>query len=237
MRERIFRFKQFGVYHHQCPMPITTDSVLVGASAQCYGANSVLDVGTGCGVIALMIAQRNPVARIHAVDVHAAAVTQAQQNFNQSPWSNRLKAIKADFLEYAASTPHRYDLIVSNPPYFTEDTLSPDTQRANARNTAALPRHDLIDGCQRLLTPGGTLCLITPYSIGKSIAQMVLYAGMYVSQCLIVKGTPTAQPSRIVWHITRQQKPIQIKHLVIELTRGVYTQEYIRLTREFYLKM
>ena len=71
-------------------MPITTDSVLVGASAQCYGANSVLDVGTGCGVIALMIAQRNPVARIHAVDIHAAAVTQAQQNFNQSPWSNRL---------------------------------------------------------------------------------------------------------------------------------------------------
>lgn len=237
MRERLFQFKQFSVHHGKCPMPITTDSVLVGACAYASEASQVLDVGTGCGVIALMIAQRNPFAIIHAVDIHAETVVQAQQNFSESPWADRLTAFCADFLVYASQTKQRYDLIVSNPPYFTEDTLSPDAQRANARNTASLPLHDLIDGCQRLLTPGGTLCLITPYSIGKSIAQMVLYAGMYVSQCLIVKGTPTAQPSRIVWHITRQQKPIQIKHLVIELTRGVYTQEYIRLTREFYLKM
>ena len=237
MRERIFRFKQFGVYHHQCPMPITTDSVLVGASAQCYGANSVLDVGTGCGVIALMIAQRNPVARIHAVDIHAAAVTQAQQNFDQSPWSNRLTAIKADFLEYAASTPHRYDLIVSNPPYFTEDTLSPDTNPANARNATALPLKSLIEGCKRLLTPNGSLCIITPYSSRNTFAQIVTDTLLHINGCLIVKGTPTVAPSRIIWHISPLQKQVQFKHLVIELSRGVYTPEYTRLTREFYLKM
>ena len=237
MRERIFRFKQFGVYHHQCPMPITTDSVLVGACAYASEASQVLDVGTGCGVIALMIAQRNPVARIHAVDIHAAAVTQAQQNFNQSPWSNRLTAIKADFLEYAASTPHRYDLIVSNPPYFTEDTLSPDTNRANARNATALPLKSLIEGCKRLLTPNGSLCIITPYSTRNAFAQIVTDTLLHINGCLIVKGTPTVAPSRIIWHISPLQKQVQFKHLVIELSRGVYTPEYTRLTREFYLKM
>lgn len=237
MKQRLFRFKQFEVRHDLCPMPITTDSVLVGAAANASEARQVLDVGTGCGVIALMIAQRNPLAIIHAIDIHSDAVQQARQNFILSPWGNRLTAICDDFLAYASQSTQRYDLIVSNPPYFTEDTLSPDAQRASARNTVSLPLQSLIDGCQRLLNPNGILCLITPYSIGKSFAQMVKHAGMHVAQCLIVKGTPGAEPSRIVWHITHSHTTTRFRHLVIELARGVYTPQYISLTHRFYLKM
>lgn len=232
-----FRFKQFSLHHHLCPMPITTDSVLVGACANVVNAKRVLDVGTGCGVIALMIAQRAPEAVIHAIDIHQGAVNQAALNFSLSPWASRLKASQADFCNFAA-TEGGYNLIVSNPPYHTEATLSPDSHRANARNASSLPLELLIENSRALLAPDGELCIITPYKLRAEIVQLATAADLQVESCLIVKGNPTANPSRTIWHLKRSHScATRYGHLTIEMARGEYTQQYIALTKDFYLKM
>lgn len=218
-------------------MPISTDGVLVGACAEVNGAQRVLDIGTGCGLIALMIAQRNHEATIDAIDIHEGAVAQASLNFSTSPWADRLCAAKADFLDFAQSTSARYDLIVSNPPFYTEDTLSPNCDRANARNASSLPLNLLIKNCESLLTGDGKLCIITPYKIKDTITEIVQSTSLHVNNCLIVKGNPEANPGRIIWHMSRANTPTRFSHLVIELARHSYTQEYINLTRDFYLKI
>ena len=179
-REKVFRFKQFAVKNDRTAMKVGTDGVLLGAWCPVDGAQRVLDVGTGCGVIALMIAQRNSLATIDAIDIDHDSIEEAAYNFMNSPWPERLTAIEGDF--NGLDTGQRYDLIVSNPPFFTNGVLPTGEARTTARHTGALTYRQLIDGAMRLMTDGGSLALISPTDAEGDIIEAATFASLPVHQ-------------------------------------------------------
>ena len=237
MRERVFRFKQFSVSHEKCAMKVGTDGVLLGAWCDVENARSTLDIGTGSGLIALMVAQRNPHTSILAIDIEPLAVEEANYNFTNSPWADRLRAIKADFVSFPELTDVRFDLIVSNPPFFVDSLTCPDANRSTARHTAQLPFDKLITGAAHLLNPGGKLCLITPADCENIITELSLANNLHITGKTFVHPTPNALPKRILWKISNRKADLVENHLTIEITRHQYTENYIALTRQFYLKM
>lgn len=162
-----FRFKEFAVKHDRSAMKVGTDGVLLGAWADLPSSGTVLDVGCGCGLIALMTAQRlsagSGAFRITGIDVDEGSIADAVGNFAASPWGDRLQAVQADFLSYAASLPaDSVDAVLSNPPYFSEDLLSPHARRNLSRHAESLPFGELLRQVQRLLRPGGSLAMVLP---------------------------------------------------------------------------
>lgn len=237
MRERVFRFKQFSVRHEKCAMKVGTDGVLLGAWCDVENAKSTLDIGTGSGLIALMVAQRNPQTSVLAIDIEPLAVEEANINFANSPWADRLHAIEADFVSFSELTEMRFDLIVSNPPFFVDSLTCPDTNRSTARHTTQLPFDKLISGAANLLTPEGKLCLITPADCENLISDLSQTNNLHVTGKTFVHPTPDALPKRILWKISNHMAAIEEHHLTIEIERHQYTKSYIALTQQFYLKM
>ena len=237
MRERVFRFKQFSVRHEKCAMKVGTDGVLLGAWCDVENARSTLDIGTGSGLIALMVAQRNPHTSILAIDIEPLAVEEANYNFTNSPWADRLHAIEADFVSFSELTEMRFDLIVSNPPFFVDSLTCPDTNRSIARHTTQLPFDKLISGAANLLTPEGKLCLITPADCENLISDLSQTNNLHITGKTFVHPTPDALPKRILWKISNHMAAIEEHHLTIEIERHQYTKSYIALTQQFYLKM
>lgn len=234
-REKIFRFKQFAVLNDCTAMKVGTDGVLLGTWCDIEEAQRVLDVGTGCGVIALMIAQRNSLTRIDAIDIDEGAIEEASQNFANSPWSERLTATLADFNGLTGS--NCYELIVSNPPYFTDSLLPPDATRTLARHTQMLTYRQLIEGATRLLTEDGMLCLISPTDAEKDIVESAAFASLPVRELTRVIPVEGAAPKRTLWMLSRRDMPYHEDTLTIAHNNGAFTQEYIDLTQAFYLKM
>ena len=234
-REKTFRFKQFAVLNDRTAMKVGTDGVLLGAWCPVQGAHRVLDVGTGCGVIALMIAQRNSEAVITGIDIDEGAIEEAGLNFANSPWGERLTATLADFNGLKGSD--RYDLIVSNPPYFTDSLLPPDASRTLARHTCSLTYRQLIEGATRLLTSDGSLAMISPTDAEGDIIEAATFASLPVRRITRVIPVEGAAPKRTLWLLSRRDIPYTEDTLTITHTDGSFTQEYINLTKEFYLKM
>ena len=234
-REKVFRFKQFAVINDRTAMKVGTDGVLLGAWCPVEGARQVLDVGTGCGVIALMIAQRNATAIIDAIDIDHDAIEEASLNFNHSPWGDRLTTIECDFNTMAKGQP--YDLIVSNPPYFTNGVLPTGDARTTARHTATLNYHQLIEGAARLLSDDGSLAIITPIEAEGEIIQTATFASLPVREIMRVIPVEGAAPKRIMWLLSRCQIPYREETLTIAHGDGSFTSEYVTLTGAFYLKM
>lgn len=236
MREKVFKFKQFEVLNDMTPMKVGTDAVLLGAWCRCDDAATVLDVGTGCGVIALMIAQRNPGATVHAIDVDAVALAEARLNFERSPWRERLRAFHGDFRDCAGLLPlPAYDLIVSNPPFFTEKVLSPSVARNVARHTASLPFGDLFRVAASLLSPHGRLAMVTPASCEREIEECATFASLYPSRIVQVSAAPGTPPKRLLWEFTRSWGVTQRSALAIRDATSAPSREYARLTEDFYL--
>ena len=234
-REKVFKFKQFAVVNDRTAMKVGTDGVLLGAWCPVENACHVLDVGTGCGVIALMIAQRNTSAVIDAIDIDHDAIEEAALNFNASPWNDRLTAMERDFnhLHVAAS----YDFIVSNPPYFTNGVLPTGDARTQARHTASLTYRQLIEGAARLLTDKGTLALISPTDVESDIIEAATFASLPVRQMVHVIPVEGTAPKRTLWLLSRRDIPYHEDTLTIAHHDGTFTDEYIALTGAFYLKM
>ena len=234
-REKVFRFKQFAVVNDRTAMKVGTDGVLLGAWCPAEGARHVLDVGTGCGVIALMIAQRNASAVIDAIDIDHDATEEATLNFKASPWSERLTAIEGDFNEL--QTAERYDLIVSNPPYFTNGVLPTGDARTQARHTGTLSYRQLIEGASRLLSDDGTLALITPTDAEQDIIEAATFASLPVRQLTRVIPVEDAAPKRTLWLLSRRDMAYCEDTLTIAHRDGTFTSDYVALTGAFYLKM
>lgn len=234
-REKVFRFKQFAVLNDRTAMKVGTDGVLLGAWCPVEGVRRVLDVGTGCGVIALMIAQRNPIAVLDAIDIDHDAIEEATLNFADSPWNNRLTAIKCDF--NSMKEEERYDLIVSNPPYFTNGVLPTGDARTTARHTGTLNYNQLIDKAARLLSDDGSLALITPIEAENDIIQASTFASLPTRRITRVIPVEGAAPKRILWQLSRRDIPYHEETLTIAHSDGSFTSEYIALTGAFYLKM
>lgn len=234
-REKTFRFKQFEVVNDRTAMKVGTDGVLLGAWCPVDVAKRVLDVGTGCGVIALMIAQRNPVAYIDGIDIDAASIEEAALNFARSPWSDRLAAHLVDFNDMDGS--ERYDLVVSNPPFFTNGILPDGDSRTQARHTTSLSYRQLIDGAACLLSDDGILALISPTDAERDIIEAATFASLPVRRLTRVIPVEGAAPKRTLWQISRQDIPYRENILTIANSDGAFTSQYINLTSAFYLKM
>ena len=235
MKSNPFRFKQFEIHQDRTAMKIGTDGVLLGAWAEASHPRRILDVGTGTGVIALMSAQRFPQALIEAVEIEAEAAEQARYNFQISPWKERLHLIHTDFKDFQSS--HRYDLIVSNPPYFDEDYLSADAKRNLARHTRSLSLWDLIEKAEKYLSPQGSIVLILPVQKESELRDILHQQALYINRLTYVKGTYKSPVKRILLQISSVKTNFEPQELVIEEARHRYTAEYIALTKDFYLKM
>ena len=236
MRERVFRFKQFAVHHECAAMKLGTDGVLLGAWADVTGARRVLDVGTGCGVIALMVAQRNNQAVVDAIDIDVDGVEESAQNFAASPWSERLNAFVADINDFNPA--EVYDHIVSNPPYFENGVLPPEASRRDARHTTTLTYDNLLCQSRRLLANGGMLSIITPADAHGSVIKAAAFHGMHIVRLTNVVPVAGHPAKRILWQLVAGScdKDIVTDTLVIESAPGCFTDEYRRLTADFYLK-
>ncbi len=235
-REKVFRFKQFSVLNHKSAMKVGTDGVLLGAWADVNEAQSVLDVGTGTGLIALMLAQRC-MAEIVGIEIEPNAAEEAQINFYESPWNDRLRVEMIDFVEYADTCTSQFDVIVSNPPYFVNSLECDDEKRQKARHTSSLSYENLISGAVSLLNDNGHLCLITPSDVENLIENIVTKNKCYIINKVYVCPIVGGEAKRILWKISKTEEKCETSRLEIEKARHEYTDDYISLTKDYYLKM
>ena len=236
MSNPFFRFKQFCVHHDRCAMKVGTDGVLLGAWANAGRGKMILDVGTGTGLIALMMAQRYPGAAIRAIDIDRDAVAQARENVDDSPFADRMTVEQDDFRHYASACAEKFDLIVSNPPWFNRALLPPDAQRKTARHSVSLTLAELLLSTANCLSPEGVLALILPYDQQKELETQAREYGFFLKRETVVYSLPESNPKRLLTEWTRSQSenPTQSK-LTIEFARNCYSAEFIDLVREFYL--
>lgn len=237
MANPYFIFKQFTIRHDKCAMKVGTDGVLLGAWAHTGSAKRILDVGTGTGLIALMLAQRT-VAKIDAIDIDESASQQAEENIEASPFHRQIHIFHASLEDYQASTDQRYDLIVSNPPYFSQSLKSPDEKRSKARHDDSLSLEELIMGCTKMLNTDGRIALILPVEQEErltAVAQENLLYKIRQTNVIPVMGD---QVKRILIELSPTPVPgFSVEDLTIEIERHHYTKEYQSLTRDYYLKM
>lgn len=238
MANPYFRFKKFTIYHDKCAMKVGTDAVLLGAWVDTSFCRNILDIGTGTGIIALMLAQRSQ-ATVEAIDIEKEACVQATENAAASPYTERIKVVHASCADFAASNQQkRYDLIVSNPPYFINSLKCPDNKRTVARHTDTLLLSDLIREAQTLLSPSGRIALVLPYERLEEVKALASANHLYICRQTDVIPTPGAAPKRLLVELSATEENIKNRDtLTIEEARHQYTPEYIALTKEFYLKM
>lgn len=236
----IFSFKHFDVANRRSAMRVGTDGVLLGAWAMPALEVSAetplrcLDVGCGTGVISLMIAQRFENATITAIDIDADAVAESTENFAASPFASRLNAKMCDFVTYNSA--EQYDLIVSNPPFFTETLLSPDAQRAVARHANSLPLSALIGNAAKLLSDNGIIALIVPHSRDEEVIAEVALAHLSPIRRCALYTKPGKPQRRTLWAIgNRQHNSLIEETLFIHDTTGGYSEPYKKLLADFYL--
>ena len=235
----MFQFKQFSVEQDRCAMKIGTDGVLLGAwSPIPENIFSVLDVGAGTGIIALMLAQRTNAEQIDALEIDEEAYEQAVENFENSPWSDRLFCFHAGLDEFIEEPEDEYDLIISNPPFYTEDYKTESEQRDLARFADAMPFEDLIEAADLLLSENGIFSVIISYKEEEKFIALAKDFDLFPIKITRVKGTPTTEIKRSLLAFSRNvSENFPVDELVIETSRHIYTEEYIALTKDFYLKM
>ncbi len=234
-----FQFKQFTVEQDNCAMKIGTDGVLLGAWAPvAKDTFSILDIGTGTGIIALMLSQRTDAQQIDALEIEENAYEQATDNFENSHWNDRLFCFHAGLDEFIEEPENTYDLIVSNPPFYSEDYKTNNEQRDLARFQDALPFEDLIEAADLLLSENGVFAAIIPFKEEETFIAIAEEYELYPVKITRVKGTPTTEIKRSLLAFKRFELPaLDSDELVIETARHQYTPEYIELTKDFYLKM
>jgi tRNA1Val (adenine37-N6)-methyltransferase len=235
----MFQFKKFDVNQDRCAMKIGTDGVLLGAWTPIEkNPFSILDIGAGTGIIALMLAQRSNAEQIDALEIDEQAYEQATDNFEKSPWSDRLFCFHAGLDEFVEEPEDEYDLIVSNPPFYSEDFKSENEQRDLARFQDAMPFEDLIEAADLLLSENGIFSVIIPFKEENRFLALAKEFELYPLKITHVKGTPTTEIKRSLVAFSRNKNiDFPIDELIIETARHLYTAEYIDLTKEFYLKM
>lgn len=234
MANPYFQFKKFTVWHDKCAMKVGTDGVLLGAWANVDLCQHILDIGTGTGLIALMLAQRSE-ADIDAIDIDADACEQAKENAEKSPFKERIKVFHSPLNQYKSNT--QYDLIVSNPPYFVDSLKCPDGKRNLARHTDTLSLDDLVEDSMSLLSPTGKLALIIPFDQRDLIISIAKKNSLFVIRETHVLPTPQAAPKRLLIELSKLEATPQQTYLTIEIERHQYTEAFIQLAKDFYLKM
>ena len=237
MANTYFSFKQFTVYHDRCAMKVGIDGVMLGVWTNIKDAGNILDIGTGCGLIALMLAQRSS-SEIDAIDIEADAVLQALENVKLSPWSSRIKVEEISLQEFARTTSKRYDLIVSNPPYFVNSMKAPSEERTTARHTDSLTHEELIINALELLKPTGRLCVILPVKEALQCKKIALNNGFHCTRETRVIPKPDAEVKRMLLEFSLQENFKEVSEIIIEgEVRHHYSEKFSLLAKDFYLRL
>jgi tRNA1Val (adenine37-N6)-methyltransferase len=234
MANNYFSFKQFTIYQDKCAFKVGTDSVLLGASADVSGARKILDIGTGTGLIALMLAQRCG-AEITAIESDQNSFEQASSNVSQCMWNERINVIKTRLQEFNPEN-LKFDLIVANPPFFSDLLKNPDLQKASARHNVTLNTVEVLKGVSRLRTEDGRLTVIMPFIEGNIFIAEAQEYGLYCNNILKIRPLPTSEIRRLILTFSRKSGKAKESFLTIEHgRRHEFTEEYISLTKDFYL--
>ena len=235
---KYFQFKQFIIHQNKTAMKVGTDGVLLGSWVKISSKSErILDIGTGTGLISLMMAQRSAAKVIDAVELNEAACQQARENFEASNWSDRLSCFHSSFQQFSNEMQGNYDLIISNPPFYitTQETVLKD--RAMARHSDYLPFRELLLGVTKLLNKKGSCAFVIPFSEYKNFIVLAEKQNLFLSQITHVKGNNESPIKRSLLQFSFVKNEILTKELVIENYRHTYTKDYIKLVKEFYLRM
>lgn len=237
MANQYFQFKQFVVRHDRCAMKVGTDGVLLGAWARVERAATLLDIGTGTGLIALMAAQRNPQMHVVAVELDPEAARQAAENVQESLWADRMEVICTDVKDYAPG--RRFDAIVANPPYYRNSLKNSEARRTAARHADGLTYGDLLTCVGRLLADGGEFSVVIPFDASLDFIAAAAGRGLYLVRRTAVRTLDGVPPKRALLAFRRglsgTDDGISDDELVIETAGHAYTDGYRRLTEDFYL--
>lgn len=227
-----FQFKQFFIAHDQCAMKVNTDGILLGAIANTDHTRTILDLGTGTALVALMLAQRASSTQITALELDESAFQQASHNVAQSPWEDRIDVIQTDVMQWTST--QQYDLIVSNPPYFEHSLATKSKQRDLARSV--IHRHiDWLIQAKKWLHPQGKISFILPFDSGIKLISQAEQEKLYCIEHWKIKTTPTSPYKRSVLTFSLQDLTLKEQELTIYNEHHQYRDEFKQLTKDFYL--
>lgn len=233
-----FKFKQFTIQHAQSAHKVGTDGVLLGAwTGLEHQPDAILDIGSGTGLIGLMMAQRSNATQIDAIEINDEAFEECVLNFENSAWNDRLFCYHGDIKELADEPDLNYDLIISNPPFFENDKTETSTNRKLARQHQALTYKDLINAVTKLLTGEGVFSTIIPFSDHETFISMAENQKLVPFKITHVKGHVDSGFKRTLMQFSHQSKSLKTDELVLETSRHVYTEAYKDLVKDFYLKL
>lgn len=235
MSNQTFYFKQFKIVQDKCAMKVGTDAVLLGAWVNTSHAKRILDIGTGTGIIALMLAQKSS-ARIDAIDIDVNAYSQAVENAAASDWKNQIDVYNTSLQEFTKTSDHKYDLIVSNPPYFIASSKASEEGRTTARHTDLLPFEELLNGVLKLLNPAGKFYVILPIKEGELLKEMAEKNKLYLTKLTRVITRADKPEKRWMMRFEFLHRAFSEDSITIEKDeRHNYTDEYKELTKDYYL--
>ncbi len=237
MSNSFFQFKQFTIHQSNCAMKVCTDACLFGAlavNAQRTAVN-VLDIGTGTGLLSLMYAQKNPYAIIDALEIDAAAALQAKENFAASPWKERLSGIHADILGFKSDK--KYELVISNPPFFENDLKSDDKSKNTAKHDASLSLEGLLKAIDNNTSPDGSFVILLPYHRVSYFENEALQLNFHLKQKFLIRQTPKHEFFRGILFFSREKAQLQITEMAIRRSEEVYSDEFIVLLKDYYLNL
>lgn len=217
-------------------MKVGADGVTLGAWANVTDANKILDIGTGTGLIALMLAQRSD-AEITAIDIESDCVLQAKENVGKSPFHDKITVLKSSVQDFLKTSNKKFDSIVCNPPFFVNSLKSPSDSRTTARHNVSLSYEDLIESTQKLLTENGKLCVILPLIEGNQFIDLSKKNNLFCSKKTTVFPNHEKQAKRLLLEFRKEKVVLEESNLTIEQERHVYTSQYSELVKDFYLKL
>lgn len=233
-----FKFKQFTINQDRCAMKIGTDSVLLGAWAPLKNNPfSVLDIGAGTGVLSLIMAQRSKAELIDAIEIDNETFEQCTENFENSKWNDRLFCYHASLQEFTEEVDDKYDLIISNPPFYKDDYKTNNQQRDTARFQDAMPFNHLLESVAKLVSDEGLFSTIIPFERKEEFIRLAKSQNLFPYKITNVKGNPSTNYVRSLITFCFKRVPLERTHLIIETSRHQFTDDYIKLTKDFYLKM